>query len=308
MSQLLIEVHHASPHVEQRVRKWFADRPKLVLLDGSRAIRLPHPEKQGKVLKIKGAGFMGGAVRFGVQHRAGPLSPTFDFDGRRMEDIASGHNNAYLGGASFQQAAVEYATSQTLSNLGYSVVPCIGYGRVQLDDQVAWFSLFEYEKDWKNVEEYLEANIENGRLLIELAVKHNLIGYFWFVQAPGGPWLLKDLHPFREASPLNMSQISWTLQVITALYVRCEACKYFGTGLDISVDSDELAATPLKSILPNVSAKDYLDIKLNIVKPYIKSLPTTFSSERLYATLYNSRIARALLEACPETYARWKQG
>jgi hypothetical protein len=260
------------------------------------------------VLKIKGAGFMGGGVRFGVQHRAGPLAPAFDFDGRRMEDIASGHNNAYLGGASFQQAAVEYITSQRLSSLGYSVVPCIGYGRVQRGDQVAWFSLFEYEKDWKNVDEYLEANIENGRLLIELAVKHNLIGYFWFVQAPGGPWLLKDLHPFREASPLNMSQISWTLQVMTALYVRCEACKYFGTGPDLSMDANELASTPLKSILPNVSAKDYLDIKLNIVKPYIKSLPTTFSSERLYDTLYNSRIARALLEACPDTYARWKQG
>lgn len=306
MSQLLVEVRHASPKVEKRVQQWFAERPKLAPLDGSRSIRLPHPEKFGKVLKIKGAGFMGGMVRFGVQHRAGPESPTFDFDGRRIEDIASGHNNAYLGAASFQQAAVEFATSQKLVSLGYSVVPCIGYGRVQLGDHVAWFSLFELEKDWVNVEEYLEANIENSRLLIELAVKHNLIGYFWFVQAQQGKWFMKDLHPFRQVSPLNMSQISWTLQVITALYTRCQACKHFGVGAGLATIPDELASIPLKSILSDASALDYQDLKTNIVKPYIKNQPENFSSHRLFDTLYSSRIARALLEKCPDKYARWK--
>lgn len=306
MSDLSIDVHHASPAVGQRVRRWFADRPKLVVLDGSRSIRLPHPEKYGKVLKIKGAGFMGGAVRFGVHHRAGPPAPIFDFDGRRMEDIASGHNNAYLGAASFQQAAVEFVMSQKLASLGYAVVPCIGYGRVQQGDKVAWFSLFEYERDWINVDEYLEANIENGRVLIELAVKHNLVGYFWFVEAQKGQWLLKDLHPFREVSPMNMSQLSWTLQVMTALYTRCQACRHFGVGYEISMDPDELASIPLKSLLPDASAQDYLDLKLNVVQPYIKSEPQNFSSKGLFDTLYNSRITRMLLDVCPDTYARWK--
>lgn len=306
MSQLLLEVRHACPKVEQRVRKWFTESPRIVLLDGSRSVRLPHPEKCGKILKIKGAGFMGGKIKLGTHHGAGPASPLFDFDGRRMEDVASGHNNAYLGAASFQQAAVEYATSQRLASLGYSVVPCIGYGRVQQGDCVAWFSLFECEKDWINVDEYLEANIENGRLLLEFAVKHNLVGYFWFVQAPKGQWFLKDLHPFREVSPLNMSQISWTLQVITAMYIRCEACKFFGTGYGLLMGSDELASTPLKSILPDASAQDYRDLKSNIFKPYIEAKPKNFSSERLFESLYNTRITRALLELCPVAYACWK--
>lgn len=307
MSQILVEVRHSSPKVEQRVRKWFEDNPKIVVLDGSRSIRLPHPEKYGKVLKIKGAGFMGGTVRFGVHHRAGPPAPTFDFDGRRMEDVASGHNNAYLGGASFQQAAVEYSTSQKLASLGYSVVPCIGYGRVQQGDCIAWFSLFEYEKDWVNVDEYLEANIENGRMLIELAVKHNLVGYFWFVNAKNGQWLLKDLHPFREISPLNMSQISWTLQVIAALFIRCEACRFFGSGYAMQMEPDELASIPLKSVLPDASALDYRLLKSNIVEPYINRSHQNFSSNHLFAALHNIRISRALLEACPEVYARWNQ-
>lgn len=307
LSQLEVEVRHASPTVVQRVRKWFTDRPKLVVLDGSRSVRLPHPEKYGKVLKIKGAGFMGGTVRFGVHHRAGPLSPTFDFDGRRMDDVASGHNNAYLGAASFQQAAVEYVTSQKLASLGYSVVPCIGYGRVQQDNHVSWFSLFEYEKDWISVDENVEANIENVRVLVELAVKHNLIGYFWFIQAQKGQWLLKDLHPLREVSPLNMSQLSWTLQLITALYVRCQACRYFAAASGLSLAPDELASIPLKGISPDASTQDYRDLKLNVVEPYIKAESKNFSSARLFETLCNSKIARALLELCPETYARWKE-
>lgn len=307
MSQLIVEVRHASPKVKQRVLKWFADRPKLAILDGSRSIRLPHPEKLGKILKIKGAGFMGGMVRFGVQHYTGPQSLTFDFDGRRIEDVASGHNNAYLGAASFQQAAVEFAMSQKLSSLGYSVVPCIGYGRVQAGDHVSWFSLFELGKDWSNVIEYRESIVENGRLLIELAVKHNLIGYFWFVQSQKGQRFLKDLHPFREVSPINMSQISWTLQVITALYIRCQACKVFGADSGISMDSDELASTPLKSILPDASAIDYRDLKLNIVKPYIKAQPEHFSTLRLLETLNTSRVARTLMERCPDSYARWNE-
>ena len=305
MSKLTVEVRHTSAKVEQRVRQWFANGTKLALLDGSRSIRLPHPEKIGKVLKIKGAGFMGGVVRFGIQHQAGPQSPTFDFDGRRVEDLASGHNNAYLGAASFQQAAVEFAMSQKLAGLGYPVVPCIGYGRVQAGEHVAWFSLFELETDWVNVSEFFEANIENARLMIELAVKHNLIGYFWFVHAQKGQWFLKDLHPFREVSPINMSQISWTLQVLTALYTRCQACKYFNAGTGLSIEADEIAAIPLKSILPDASASDYSYLKLNIVNPYIKASPETFSTHRLYDTLSTSRISRALLEMCPDHYSRW---
>ena len=48
-----------------------------------------------------------------------------------MEDVASGHDNAYVGGASFQQAATEYRMTQRLASLGYRVVPCLGFGKVE---------------------------------------------------------------------------------------------------------------------------------------------------------------------------------
>jgi hypothetical protein len=59
------------------------------------------------------------------------MAPVFDYDGRMMEDLASGHNNAYAGGASFQQAAVEYRMTQRLASLGYRVVPCLGFGKAE---------------------------------------------------------------------------------------------------------------------------------------------------------------------------------
>src|SRR5712671_4560392 len=125
-----IEIRHATGPVAERVRRWFETTRRVGKPDGSRSIRLPHPEKRGFDIKIKGAGLLGGQIRFGRFLRAGPLAPLFDFDGRLMADVASGHDNAYLGGASFQQAATEFAVSRTLAGLGHAVVPCLGYGRV----------------------------------------------------------------------------------------------------------------------------------------------------------------------------------
>ena len=62
---------------------------------------------------------------------SGPKAKLFDFDGRMMEDVASGHDNAYVGGATFQQAVIEYRVTQLLASLGYPVVPCLGFGRVE---------------------------------------------------------------------------------------------------------------------------------------------------------------------------------
>src|SRR5206468_10061461 len=56
-----IEVRHASEAVAARVRTWFASPRRVGILDGSRSVRLPHPEKRGFDIKIKGAGLLGGA-------------------------------------------------------------------------------------------------------------------------------------------------------------------------------------------------------------------------------------------------------
>lgn len=300
-----ITIYHASAAVGDRVRAWFSKPTTLALRDGSRSIILPHPETSGLVLKIKGAGLNGGPVRFGVKHRLGPPSSIFDFDGRRVEDIASGHNNSDLGAASFQQAAVEYAMSKRLEDLGYPVVPCIGYGRIEQDGHVTWFSLFALEKGWKLAEEYEQANVHNTRLLLELAVKHSLVGYFWFLQAADGELRLKDLHPFHELSPINASQLSWTLQVVDALYTRCQACRHFAPHPMSELEPSELGAIPLKGILEDARGADYLDLKERVVKPFVKGQPVDFAPAKLFASLNDTRVGRALLERCPAPYARW---
>ncbi len=230
-----IEVRHASQAVAQRVRDWFAGGKRIKILDGSRSVRVPHPEKRGFDLKIKGAGFRGSSVRFGMRHRQGPRAPIFDFDGRMMEDVASGHANAFVGGASFQQAATEFRISQILSGMGMAVVPCVGYGQVALAEHTSWFSVFEWDRSWSDavvvpsisLQEYIEANLRMGQLIVDLAVQHDLIGYCWYVSAPDGTYLIKDVHPFRQADPVNMSQLSWVMQVLFALHIRCLACQHY---------------------------------------------------------------------------------
>lgn len=300
-----IEIYHASDAVRRRVHAWFSTPTKIAVRDGSRSIILPHPERRDSVLKIKGAGLNGEHIRFGVKHRMGPAASTFDFDGRRVEDIASGHNAADLGAASFQQAAVEYAISQRLHDLGYALVPCIGYGRLSHGEHVTWFSLFELDKSWKPVKEYEAANIENTRLLLELAIKYSLIGHFWFLQAPGGELRLKDLHPFRYADPINMSQLSWTLQVIDALYTRCQASRHFAPPHLSERGPTELGAIPLRGLLDDARGTDYLALKERIVMPFVRSQPSDFSPAKLFDSLSGTRVGRALLDLCPEHFARW---
>lgn len=124
-----IEIRHLPEACAERVRGWFDGRVAASRIDGTRSVHVPHPEGGGRMLKIKGAGFAGAAIRFGAYHNTGPKAAQFDFDGRMMDDVASGWDGAFKGGASFQQAATEYAMGQRLMALGYEVIPCLGYGR-----------------------------------------------------------------------------------------------------------------------------------------------------------------------------------
>src|SRR6185369_15694761 len=106
-----VEIRHIDDAVADHVRAFFASKVRDFVQDGDRSVRFAHPLGGDLQLKIKGAGMNGGAIQFGTQHKAGPKAPLFDFDGRMMEDVASGHDNAYVGGATFQQAATEYRVS-----------------------------------------------------------------------------------------------------------------------------------------------------------------------------------------------------
>ena len=313
----IVEVRHASAAVAQRVRAWFertADGRRIGIPDGSRSVLLPHPDRRDTLLKIKGAGYLGEGIRFGKHPRTGPMAVTFDFDGRMMEDIASGHDNAVLGGASFQQAATEYAVSSLLQAAGYPVVPCVGFGSVATRDGLSWFSVFEWRKDFGGIaispdfpaELYFSANVELVGQQVEIATKHHLVGYFGYVRDGRGSLVIKDLHPFRRLDPINHSQLSWTLELLHALWVRCSACRFFGRAGGIELGDDELSAIPLRGLVADASGEDYRAFETMIVQPYLHATPNpAFDPAALFDALRRVRVAEAALTLCPPQYARF---
>jgi hypothetical protein len=229
-----------------------------------------------------------------------------------MEDVAGGHDNAFLGGASFQQAATEYAVTRILAGLGFPVVPCLGYGRLATSVHDSWFSIFEWDRAWEvmdtpsvPLQEYLQANIHIGGFIIDLAAGHDLIGYCGCVRTADGSYRFKDLHPFRGADPVSMSQLSWAMQVLFALHIRCQACLAFPHATKVADVPPDVEAYPARAILPDAEAPDHRDLKSNIVKPYMLRPPEEFSPRELLAALRRNRIASAVLDRCPERYARY---
>src|SRR5262245_34145570 len=89
-----VDLRHADGDVAACVRAYFAGELQNVTKDGTRSVRFFHPFKEGVEIKIKGAGFRGRAIKFGTWRRTGPKTVLFDYDGRMMEDVASGHDNA----------------------------------------------------------------------------------------------------------------------------------------------------------------------------------------------------------------------
>lgn len=308
-----IEVRQASAAVARRTRAWFETGSKVGALDGSRSILLPHPDRSGFALKIKGAGYKGGAIRFGTFCRNGPMALAFDFDGRAMEDVASGHDAAFLGGATFQQASAEYNVTRRLAALGIAVVPCIGYGRVDTEHHSSWFSLFDWHRSWSAVSVprtgslagYLAGNRRLTEAMLRLAMEHDLVGYCSLVRTGEGEFLLKDMHPFRQMDPITGSQLSWVMQVIFALNIRCQAIRYFPAAAARDDSPAGVVVHALQPLLADATQDDYEAMRIRIVKPYMRLPLETFDPRRLVEALRGTRIGSALLERCPDRYPRW---
>jgi len=313
---LQIEMRHVSDAVARRVRAWFERTThgrRLGIVDGSRSVLLPHPDRRDALLKIKGAGFLGGGILFGEHLKTGPMAVTFDFDGRMMEDVAARHDNAVVGGASFQQAATEYRVSGLLQAEGYRVVPCLGFGSITTPAGRSWFSLFEWRRDWSGItisadfptERYFDANVGIARHQVEMAVRHRLIGYFTYVRDMDGNLILKDLHPFRRVDPVNHSQLSWTLELLHALWIRCSACRFFARTGGADHEDDELSSIPLRALVADADAADYRAFETMIVEPYLHRKPdASFSPVALHDTLRTVRVGEAALALCPQDYVR----
>lgn len=311
-ARLSVDVKHAGDAVAGRVRAWFAGERLKRTLDGDRSIVIEHPEKPGFGIKIKGAGLRGGPIQFGVSHKSGLKAPAFDYEGRFMEDVASSHDTAFLGAASFQQVVTEHRVTAMLEALGLSVVPCIGYGSVTREGRRAWFSLFEWDLKWAGVmvpefplDQFADANLRAGELMLRLAQEHDLIGYLWYVARPKGPLVIKDVHPFRQADPVNMSQLSWTMQIIFALHIRALAALHFPRAARLEGIPEDLQAYPFRAALPGAARDDHEHMRRTIVAPYMLRAAEGFDPGQLLAALQANPISAAILERCPARFSRY---
>ena len=307
-----IEIRHVDDEVvAERVRAFFAGKINDFARDGERSVRIAHPRGAGLQIKIKGAGLNGRGIRFGTLHKAGPKAPLFDFDGRMMEDVASGHDNAYVGGATFQQTATEYRMAKLLTSLGYTAVPCLGFGRVEKAGLSSWFAVFEMGDDWFaikpprfSIEQYCESKVAMGELLLDLAVKHDLIGYASFLGTRDGQRCIKDLHPFRMADPVGMSQLSWVMQLFFALHIVSLAAIHFSKQASGRVPED-IQALCFKPILPSASKADHDALRGALVSRYMLGVPRSFDQRELVEVLRGNPITRSMLDLCPAEYSRY---
>ncbi len=305
-----VRCRHLRPAVAAQVEAWFRGEVTERKLSGDRCVIIAHPEDPGLRLKIKGAGFRGEQLQFDRLHASNLIAPHFDFDGRMMRDEASSHHIAYRGGASFQQAVIEYDVTARLDRLGFPTVPCPGYGSVNREGRTSWFSVFEWEPEWTSLilpdhtmEVYAEGCLRYGRDVIELATNHNLIGYFWYAAKPGGSWYLKDLHPFYAADPLNRSELSWTMQTFFALHMVSLSAIHLPQMRDRTDRPPGLQAYPFRAFAPGASRDEHEALRHALVGPYMRRVPSRFDRGALRSLLQEHRLTRELMALCPPEYA-----
>lgn len=309
-----VTTFHLDAATAELVRDWFCTDGVRAVLDGERSVQISHPDWPDRLLKIKGSGFNGGAIRFGTTHASQLKAPVFDFDGRMMEDVASGHDSAWLGGATFQQAVTEYRITGRFADLGIPVVRCLGYGHVESEGRRSWFSVFEWGAEgWISVrppavslEEMASSSERRGRLTVDLARRQDLVGYCWYVSAPGQGYLVKDLHPFRQADPANMSQLSWVMQLIFALHIPTFSAMVFARRYGAGQLPEEYQGRGFRGVLADATTADHEALRWAIVAPYMLKPPgADFDPGKLHAALRRTRIGDALLDLCPEQFERY---
>jgi hypothetical protein len=310
MSKFDYSFYHTSANVEEVVREWFEHRALPRQLDGGRSILVAHPDFPGRELKLKGAGLLGGEIGFGKVFRSNLKMPVFDFDGRMMEDVASGPDNALPGGMSFQQAAAEHRMSAFLQSVDIAHVPCFGYGKIACEAGVSWFSLVDWDPKLYRVREpfvseleYAEAGAVTGELHLKLALDYNLIGHTEFA-SDGKSYYLMDLHSFRQMDALNMSELSWVMQVAFNLHlIALERALYITDRIASKFPADT-QAFPFRCVVPDVTKQDHEHFRATIVRPYMLHPPAEFSMKNLIGALDGNRLTRALRDICPREFAR----
>ncbi|MBO9467754.1 hypothetical protein J7443_21160 [Tropicibacter sp. R15_0] len=305
-----VQCREMSKDVAELCQNWFSGQISQFEKTGERSVYIPYEGPRFDRIKIKGAGLNGSAIQFGTYLERGPVAPVFDFDGRAMMDVASGHDGAFVGGSSMQQAVIEYRMSHLLTKLGYPTVPCLGYGRVHENGYSSWFTAYGWRSSWidsvkppqASAETYRAMTTRNSEIALELARKHRLIGYFWMVRNENGDYLLKDLHPFRRADPLNMSQVSWVMQTYFALHITAINTRLLCQQWH---DNDVAQEAPLWMIwpfCPEATLEDWDRLRFRVVAKYMLQSHPAFDPGQLIDLLKSNPISARLMDLCPPEF------
>lgn len=301
---------HLDAEAAQAAEMWFGGWvPDGAVQDGARSVILPL--ESGRMLKIKGAGFRGGPVDFSRFRATGPKALWFDFEGRVAEDVAMGHDAAHPGGASFQQAVTEWNVSRRLLAAGERLPDCLGYGRITRDAAMSWFSVFEWsaripsERSWPDVspEEFVVRLRMMGETTLRMALVHGLIGFPSAIHDDTGALLIKDLHPFRAASPVTLSQVSFAMHLFHALHIKTSDARFTAARAPGLPEDAHLEAC--RAALPDVTLTDHQDAVDRVLLPYMLQPAPGFRVEELVGVLRSNRITARLLDLVPADYARF---
>lgn len=302
---------HLDDDIAALVHQWFAGGITEFKLTGERSVYIPYKHNGYSHIKIKGAGMCGGAIRFGQYLQTGPVAPLFDYEGRRMVDVALGHDAAFVGGTSIQQAVTEWKMANTLNQIGYDAVPCLGYGSVSNGKHRSWFAVFQWSDTWLDnikppgttFEEFADLAMQNSRDALDLVLKHNLVGYFWRIRTPDGRQLLKDLHPFRRIDSLNYSRVSWVMQVYHAIHITAISHFMLAEQWFAGEATDEAGLWMIRPFLPEVTKEDWDSLRFKVVAKYMNYEPENFQAKVLQDLLESNPISARLLEICPPDFA-----
>lgn len=314
MSDLSMEIMTTGLDTETDalVRDWFAGSVQPLAHDGTRSVHLSAPFRPLGAIRIKGSGRGSAGVRWDLRHKTGPRAPIFDFEGRFTEDVASGHDNTFSGGASFQQAVTEIRVAQYLSAQGIQVTPGLGWGRISVKGAESWFSVYDWLPGWRDARPPAALTIETWRetlrgypaAVLRLARDFGLIGYHWYVVDRDGALVWKDLHPFRGADRWAMSASSWVLQVYFGLHIRCNQIEFSAIPRwDLGLPREAIL-WPLEGLCPGVTLADHADLRARIVAPYMVGAPAGFDAAELARRIAENPVTAALLAQCPREFTR----
>lgn len=154
------------------------------------------------------------------------------------------------------------------------------------------------------IDSYMAQTTTYGAQVLELASRHGLIGYFWYVGDPaGGPLLIKDVHPFYSADPINMPQVSWVMQVLFAIHIVALTTILVPRIADAPGKPEDAQAYPFRSFCPTASRSDLEALRRDVIGPYMFGPPAKFDVRTLASLLRANPITAALIERCPPEYA-----